>query len=280
MAVASPARSVDRAGAVDPTLAVLVFTAGLTIDAAALGDARRRWGRLVAVLAVSSVSLPALAWALAHVVSGPARGGILAVGVAPSEVASLGLAAMAGGEVAVSAALLIASSVVTVVASGPILTLEAGRAGLHASGLLGTLALVVGLPLAAGALARRLLMSRAGLLDAGRLLGLAVLLVLLWEVAGEVRLRVGYLTVTAALTGFLAGAGLLGWLLARGLHEPTRPAVLLPVAMRDFAVAAGIAASAFGPKAVGPLGVYGLLVLLAGAVVARRGHPTPVPVGT
>ncbi|HET9072529.1 MAG TPA: bile acid:sodium symporter [Acidimicrobiales bacterium] len=284
VAVGAPARVLDRAGAVDPTLAVLVFTAGLTIDAAGLGDARWHWARFVTVLAASSVALPALAWALAQLVPGPARDGILAVGVAPSEVASLGLAAMAGGEVAVSAALLIASSVVTVVASGPILTLESGAAGVHAGGLLTTLALVVGLPLAAGAAARRLLDGRPGLLDAGRLLGIAVLLGLLWEVAGEVQLRVAYLAVTAALAGFLAGAGLLGWLLARGLPAPTRPAVLLPVSMRDFAVAAGIAASAFGPRAVGPLGVYGLLVLLAGAVVARLtpcpNHPTTAPAGT
>lgn len=277
VAVGAPARAVDLGGAVDPTLAVLVFTAGLTIDAAGLGEAREHWARVVTVLAASSVGLPGLAWALSQLVAGPARGGILALGVAPSEVASLGLAAMAGGEVALSAALLIGSSVVTVVVSGPILTLESGAAGLHSSGLLGTLALVVGLPLAAGALARRLLAARSWLLDAGRLLGIIVLLGLLWEVCGEVQLRVAYLTVTATLAGFLAGAGLLGWLLARGLPAPMRPAVLLPVAMRDFAVAAGIAAGAFGPRAVGPLGVYGLLVLLAGAAAARRANSTVGP---
>jgi hypothetical protein len=43
--------------------------------------------------------------------------------------------------------------------------------------------------------------------------------------------------------------------------------------MRDFAVAAGIAAAAFGPAAAAPLGAYGVLVLLAGslaAIIARR----------
>jgi hypothetical protein len=47
--------------------------------------------------------------------------------------------------------------------------------------------------------------------------------------------------------------------------------------MRDFAVAAGIAAAAFGPAAAAPLGAYGVLVLLAGslaAIIARR-HPAP-----
>jgi hypothetical protein len=54
-------------------------------------------------------------------------------------------------------------------------------------------------------------------------------------------------------------------------------AVLLPVAMRDFAVAAGIAAAAFGPAAAAPLGAYGVLVLLAGSLAAiiARHHPAP-----
>jgi hypothetical protein len=38
--------------------------------------------------------------------------------------------------------------------------------------------------------------------------------------------------------------------------------------MRDFAVAAGIAAAAFGPAAAAPLGAYGVLVLLVGSAVA------------
>jgi predicted Na+-dependent transporter len=45
--------------------------------------------------------------------------------------------------------------------------------------------------------------------------------------------------------------------------------------MRDFAVAAALAAKAFGPPAAAVAGVYGVLVLVAGAVVAtllRRGR--------
>lgn len=267
--VPGPPRSADTAGAVNPTLAVLVFTAGLTVEAAALARARRSWPRVLGALAVSSVVLPALAWALSHAVSGPARDGILAVGVAPSEVASVGLAAMAGGEVAISATLLVSSSVVAVVASGPILSLLSGTAGVRTGGVLTTLALVVALPLAAGVLVRRLVGSSAVLLDAGRLAGIAALLALLWEVTAEVHIRAGYLAVTAALVGFLAGAGALGWILARGLDRRSAAAVMLPVAMRDFAVAAGIASSAFRPEAVGPLGIYGVLVLVAGASAAR-----------
>jgi hypothetical protein len=41
---------------------------------------------------------------------------------------------------------------------------------------------------------------------------------------------------------------------------------MLPTTMRDFAVAAGIAASAFGIAAAAPLGIYGVMVLVFGAI--------------
>jgi len=45
--------------------------------------------------------------------------------------------------------------------------------------------------------------------------------------------------------------------------------VLLNVSMRDFAVASGIAAAAFGPAATAPLGIYGVLVIAWGTLIAR-----------
>jgi hypothetical protein len=38
--------------------------------------------------------------------------------------------------------------------------------------------------------------------------------------------------------------------------------------MRDFAIAAAIAAAAFGPAAAAPLGLYGILVLAWGTATA------------
>jgi hypothetical protein len=38
--------------------------------------------------------------------------------------------------------------------------------------------------------------------------------------------------------------------------------------MRDFAIAAGLAAAAFGPAAAAPLGLYGILVLVWGTAAA------------
>ena len=49
--------------------------------------------------------------------------------------------------------------------------------------------------------------------------------------------------------------------------------------MRDFAIAAGLAAAAFGPAAAAPLGLYGIAVLVWGTAVAsvlrQRAARTP-----
>ncbi len=269
VALPSPARALDRAGAVDPTLAVLVLSAGMTVDVRHLRHAVRHWTRIAIVLLASSVVLPGLAWALSHLVSGALRDGVLALGVAPSEVASLGFAAIGGGEVSVAVALLVGSSLVTVLAGGPVLGALSGVPSVHPAGVVVTLVLVVGLPLVAGMALRHALGSRAGALDAGRLVSATVLVVLLWEVAGQVQLHAAYLAVVGALCGFLAGAGALGWVLTRGVRPSLQVGLALPTAMRDFAVAAGIATSAFGVRAAGPLGVYGVLVLVLGGLGAR-----------
>jgi hypothetical protein len=50
--------------------------------------------------------------------------------------------------------------------------------------------------------------------------------------------------------------------------------------MRDFAIAAGIATTAFGPAAAAPLGLYGILVLVWGTAVAgalRKQGTRPSP---
>jgi predicted Na+-dependent transporter len=80
----------------------------------------------------------------------------------------------------------------------------------------------------------------------------------------------------------VAGSAALGRILALRVPPARATAILLPVAMRDFAVAAGIAAAAFGPAAAAPLGAYGVLVLLAGsavAIIARRHRPAPDATG-
>ena len=267
VALPEPGRRLDGGGAILITLAVLVFCTGSSVTFADIGSMRAVAGRMALVLAASTVTLPLLAWLASRLVSGPAlQGGILAAGVAPVEVASVALTGMAGGEVVVAAGLLIASTLLTVLLAGPILGLLGAHSAVSQLGLLATLALVVAMPLIAGCAMRTLDPFGGRERSLIEVLGMASLLVLLWEISSELRLHASDGRVAVALLVFLAGAGGLGWLLARGAPRRQRTAVILPTTMRDFAVAAGIAASAFGIAAAAPMGIYGVMVLVFGAI--------------
>jgi BASS family bile acid:Na+ symporter len=277
VALPGPGRVASAHRGIDAALAVLVFATGLSLRLADLAAVRTAWRRVTGALAVSTVVLPVLAWAASQLISDPVlRSGMQTVGVAPAEVATVALCVIAGGDAAVCAVILAASTLIAVLAAGPVLALAGATATGPAAGLLGTLLVVVALPLAAG-IGLRAWWVPGPRADAAVRIGTVVaLLVLLWQVASQIRLDAGYLRVIAALAVFLAGSGLLGGLLAVRLPAGRGVAVLLPVALRDFAVAAGIAATAFGPAAAAPLGAYGVLVLVTGSVIAqltgRRGR--------
>jgi predicted Na+-dependent transporter len=265
--VPEPGRRLDGGGAILITLAVLVFCTGSSVTFADVRGMRAAAGRMALVLAASTVILPLLAWLASRLVSGAAlQGGVLAAGVAPVEVASVALTGMAGGEVVVAAGLLVVSTLLTVLLAGPILTLLGAQSAVSPLGLLLTLTLVVALPLIAGCTMRTIDPFAGRERSLIEVLGTASLLVLLWEISSELRLHASDGRVAVALLVFLAGAGGLGWLLARGAPPGQRTAVILPTTMRDFAVAAGIAASAFGIAAAAPLGIYGVMVLVFGAI--------------
>lgn len=267
VALPGPGRHADAHGAILIILAVLVFCTGSSLTFAEIAGIRGAARRLFLVLAVTTVALPVLAWLASQLLSGPAaRGGLLAAGVAPVEVASVALTGLAGGEVVLAAGLLVASTVLTVLLAGPIMSLLGAHSSASQLALLSTLALVVALPLAAGCTMRTIDPLGGREQPLVRSLGTTSLLVLLWAVSSELRLHASDVLVAVALLAYLAGAALLGWLLAIGVPPGRRTAVVLPTAMRDFAVASGIAASAFGAAAAAPLGIYGVLVLIFGTV--------------
>jgi predicted Na+-dependent transporter len=260
-------------------LAILVLATAVTIDPAALRRLAAAWRSLLLALAAGSTVLPALSWALSRLVAaGPLRDGVLAVGLAPCEIASVATTAMAAGEAAIAAGVLIGSTVAAVALAGPILTLEAGRASVSPGAIIANLALVVALPLAAGLAARAaaelpaspaarvLATSRAEAVAAK--IALAAVAALVALIAAEVRLSAAYLAVAAALLLFLLASALLGRVLGARAPAPTATALLLTTSMRDFAIAAGLAAAAFGPAAAAPLGLYGIAVLIWGTAVA------------
>ena len=268
VALPAPGRRLDAGGAILITLAVLVFCTGSSVTFADFKGLRTAFGWMALVLAATTIVLPALAWLASRLVTGPAlQGGVMAAGVAPVEVASVALTGLAGGEVVVAAGLLIASTLLTVLLAGPILMFLGAHSATSQAGLLATLALVVALPLIAGCGMRTIDPFGGRERSLIQIVGVVSLLVLLWEIASELRLHASDVLVAVALLAYLAAAGVLGWLLALGAPAPRRTTVILTTAMRDFAVAAGIAASAFGIAAAAPLGIYGVMVLVFGAVV-------------
>jgi predicted Na+-dependent transporter len=269
LSVQSPLASLTSHQGINVLLAVLVFATGVTIDPAALQRTRESWRRLVVVLIAGVTVLPVLAWAASRLVAaGSLRAGILAVGVAPCEIASVATTAIADGEATLAAGVLIGSTMAAVAVAGPILSLEAGHADVHPGGIIANLALVVALPLAAG-LALRALTPIGDRIDrAATTTATVAVAALVALIAAEVHLSIRYLAVAGALIIFLAGSALIGRLLGMGTRPPIGVAVLLTTSMRDFAIAASLAAAAFGPAAAAPLGLYGILVLIWGTTVA------------
>jgi predicted Na+-dependent transporter len=252
-------------------LAILVFATAITVEPAALRGLAATWPSLLVAIAAGATVLPALSWAVARIAAaGPLRDGVMAVGLAPCEIASVATTAMAGGDAALSAGVLVGSTLTSVGVAGFVLTIEAGHAHVDAGHIVASLALVVAAPLAAGLLlrARARLPARTERL-AARTAALAVA-ALVGVIAAEVRLSVSYVPVAFALVLFLAGSALAGRLIAIVTHTapPSAVALLLTTSMRDFAIAAELAAAAFGPAAAAPLGLYGIVVLVWGTAAA------------
>lgn len=263
-----PARTLDRHQAIDAVLAVLVFASALTVPTGVLSRVRALAPRLGIVVIAAAAALPVLAFALSRPLGAALRDGVLAVGVSPAEVAAVAITGIAGGEAAAAAVLLVASTLVCVVVAGPILSVAGGH-GVSAVHVLITLSLVVGVPLLAGLVLRQFLAAGDRVSDVGQVLAVVAVVVLVWLVSGQVRLSAAYWMLAGVLVALIAASAATGLLLARRLEPPARTAVLLTVSMRDFAVASGIAAAAFGPAAAAPLGIYGVLVMTWGALVAR-----------
>ncbi len=256
-------------------LAVLVFATAVSIEPAALGRLACVWRSLLVAVVTGITVLPALSWAVSRLVAaGSLRDGVLAVGLAPCEIASVATTAMAGGEAAVAAGVLIGSTVATVALAGPILSLEAGEAGVSSGAIITNLALVVALPLAVGLALRAWVPPAARVLVSDRsqraaaAVALFCVAALVALIAAEVHLSARYAAVAGALVVFLTGSALLGRLLGGRSGPGAATALLLTTSMRDFAIAAGLATSAFGPAAAAPLGLYGILVLVWGTAVA------------
>ncbi len=261
----APLDWVDRHQGIDVFLVILVFSTALSIEARSLGRLPAAWRPLSLALVGGITVLPALSWLVAQPIGpGHLRDGVTTIGLAPCEIASIATTAMAGGDIALAGGVLIGSTVLTVLLAGPILALEASGTALDPWHILLNLLWVVALPLAVGIAIRsrfELPGNTARVAATTSTWSVAVLVAL---VAAEVHFTLAYLGVLAAVVVFLAASAGVGLLVRRSATVPAKKALLLTMSMRDFAIAAGLAAAAFGPKAAAPLGLYGVIVLVWG----------------
>lgn len=282
LAVAVLARLLPARGLadhVDLLLAALVLLTALDIDPRRLVDVLRHGRTIVLLVVVPAVALVFVGWAVSRTVSGDLRDGVLALGFAPAEVASVGLVGLIGGFAEQAIAVVGLSLVVSAVAAPPLLTATGGGVRTaHPLSLLGHFALVVLLPFALGVAIR----GRTPALerrDAEISLGSTIVLLAL-VFASLTATRADTLGSAALVSlAFLLLSAVVAWVTQRTLSHRLDPPLALTIGMRDFAVAAALAAAAFGPRAAQVAGVYGTIMLVSAAAVStimRRTRP-PAP---
>jgi BASS family bile acid:Na+ symporter len=259
----------------DLLLALLVLATALGISFADLARLREH---MRAVVVLSLLPLPVLvgaAWLLGRPFAPVVRDGLLAVGLSSTEVATVGLVALAGANATIALGAVTGSLVLAAVC-GPLALGPLSDAAVHVSsaGLLGRFALVVIVPLLVGVAlrSRPAFASRLAAADAERD-GVAALTVAVLVYAalsgthGAHHLGAALLASVAFLAVSTGVAEL--WRRARRQRADAIPGALA-IAMRDFAVAAALATQAFGAAAGAVPGVYGVAMLVGGTIAAGR----------
>jgi predicted Na+-dependent transporter len=279
LALVVPSKQIaDRS---DLLLAVLVLATALGISAGELAQLRRHAGAVAVLSVVPLIALAVLSWLIGRLFGGDVRDGLLAVGLSSSEVATVGLVALAGADATIALGAVTGSLVLAAIAGPAAIGLLAGHATRGGSGhLLVRFTLVVIVPLAVGVALRssNTAARRLRMLDPQRD-GVAALAVaaLVYAALSGANGAHGLGSALAASVLLLAASAALGALWWRLRPGPTAVPGLLAIPMRDFAVAAALSAQAFGNRAGAVPGVYGVVMLLGGSlaagVLARRRRP-------
>ncbi|MFZ0387893.1 MAG: hypothetical protein WAL22_19675, partial [Solirubrobacteraceae bacterium] len=281
LALLAPSGAV--AGRSDVLLALLVLATALGIPWSELTALRSRAATIALLSIAPLVVLAAFAWALGHAFGSFTRDGVVAVGLSSSEVASVGLTALAGADATVALGA-VAGSLVLAALAGPVAIgwLAGGHGHPHGGSgqLLARFALVVLAPLCAGVAVRSVRASGAWLArrddERDGIAALTVIALVYASLSGTHGSH-GLGSALAASVCFCAGSAVLGWAWhARAAAPDPTTAVpgALAIGMRDFAVAAALASQAFGTRAAVVPGVYGVVMLVAGTgfvtLVRRR----------
>jgi predicted Na+-dependent transporter len=263
----------ELAGRSDLILAALVLAVALTIDPRRFRVVAHARQQIAAAVLLPLALLLPLAIALAALFDGAAHDGLIALGLASTEVAAAGLVALAGGNAAL-ALTVVALSLGVTAAAAPIVAPLLIDTAIEPGELIVRFSLIVLVPLAIG-LAVRARTRNPRLETAGDRAATLVLALLVYAALGDLgdRSRLGGAIAASAL--FLAASVALGLLLQPLLGELRTGGFVF--ALRDFAVAAALAGQFDSPGAAATPAVYGVLMLIlaaAAAPVLRRATST------
>jgi BASS family bile acid:Na+ symporter len=252
-------------------LAALVLFTALGIEPRRLLTLKQR-PTVLAILSVGPFLLLTLvAWGLSHAFGGSTREGVLALGLSSSEVATVGLVTLAGGDTVLALGVL-AGSLITAAVLGPLLVGVLSSTAAHVDGLrlLGRFALVVLVPLLAGLAARAVRPAIGDHEGSYNRISALIVCALIYAAISGLGGAGTLPTATLGAALFLAAGAMLAMVATRALPGIDTAAAGLPAGLRDFAVAATLATQAFGPRAATVPGIYGVLMLIAGALAATR----------
>jgi SBF-like CPA transporter family (DUF4137) len=259
----------------DLLLALLVLASALGISFTAVARLREHSREILILSTLPLIVLAGAAWLIGRPFAPVVRDGLLAVGLSSTEVAAVGLVALAGADATIALGAvtgsLILAALIGPLAIGP---LSGGAAHAGSGHLLGRFALIVILPLLIGVAVRSRpkLGARIASLDGERegVAALAVALLVYAALSGVQAAHHLGAALLASIAFLIVSGGLAALWRRSAAGGPSAVPGALSIAMRDFAVAATLATQAFGTAAAVVPGVYGVAMLVAGAIAAGR----------
>jgi len=255
----------------DLLLALLVLATALGISFADLRRLRDHASEVAFLSVAPLVALGALAWVIGRPFAPPVRDGLLAVGLASSEIASVGLVALARADATIALGA-VSGSLVASALIGPLAIGALAGASAHGNPgpLLARFSLVVIVPLIAGVAIRSRGPRIAGADPEREGVAALTVAVLIYAALSGTHGAHHLAAALLASVAFLAVSAALAELWRRRASAATAVPGALTIAMRDFAVAAALATQAFGTRAGAVPGVYGVVMLVGGTIAAGR----------
>lgn len=277
-------------GSISIILAVMIAGLGVTIHIRDLGAGLMRIKPLGLGIGAQLIFTPIIGFVVWKAVgSTPEWAGVMIQAVAPSEITSPLMASLAGGLLSVSIPIMAISILLAPFLMPALLRLALGqRVPVPVASMLQSLLLTVALPLLAGSVLFTLLRQPAPLARVGRGVSAAMVILLIFVVAGTAAAELDVsdwprvLGMAGIALGLLAAGFGGGWAAGRigRVGAPTHRGLIFTTGMREFGVASAVALGFFSAQASAFPAVYGIVMMLVSAWLAGRlGRGRSDPVG-